>query len=97
MIRLGMFLGDRYEILEKIGSGGMADVFKGKDHKLNRFIAVKVLKDEFVEDKNFVRKFKEEAQAAAGLAQPNVVNVYDAGDEANINSLVRELVEGLTL
>ena len=65
MVRIGMFLGDRYEILEKIGTGGMAEVFKGKDHKLNRFVAVKVLKDEFAEDKNFVRKFKEEAQAAA--------------------------------
>lgn len=97
MIRLGMFLGDRYEILEKIGSGGMADVFKGKDHKLNRFVAVKVLKDEFVEDKNFVRKFKEEAQAAAGLAHPNIVNVYDVGDEQNINYIVMELVEGITL
>ena len=70
MVRIGMFLGDRYEILEKIGSGGMAEVFKGKDHKLNRFVAVKVLKDEFVEDRNFVRKFKEEAQAAAALAHP---------------------------
>lgn len=97
MIRLGMFLGDRYEILEKVGSGGMADVFKGKDHKLNRFVAVKVLKDEFVEDKNFVRKFKEEAQAAAGLAHPNIVNVYDVGDEQNINYIVMELVEGITL
>ncbi|NBK92210.1 Stk1 family PASTA domain-containing Ser/Thr kinase [bacterium 1XD21-13] len=97
MIRLGMFLGDRYEILEKIGSGGMADMFKGKDHKLNRFVAVKVLKDEFVEDKNFVRKFKEEAQAAAGLAHPNIVNVYDVGDEQNINYIVMELVEGITL
>ncbi|MCI8374248.1 MAG: Stk1 family PASTA domain-containing Ser/Thr kinase [Lachnospiraceae bacterium] len=97
MIRLGMFLGDRYEILEKIGSGGMAEVFKGKDHKLNRFVAVKVLKDEFVEDKNFVRKFKEEAQAAAGLAHPNIVNVYDVGDEQNINYIVMELVEGITL
>ena len=92
-----MFLGDRYEILEKIGSGGMAEVFKGKDHKLNRFVAVKVLKDEFVEDKNFVRKFKEEAQAAAGLAHPNIVNVYDVGDEQNINYIVMELVEGITL
>lgn len=92
-----MFLGDRYEILEKIGSGGMAEVFKGKDHKLNRFVAVKVLKDEFVEDKNFVRKFKEEAQAAAGLAHPNIVNVYDVGDEMNINYIVMELVEGITL
>lgn len=97
MIRLGMFLGDRYEILEKIGSGGMAEVFKGKDHKLNRFVAVKVLKDEFVEDKNFVRKFKEEAQAAAGLAHPNIVNVYDVGDEQNIKYIVMELVEGITL
>lgn len=97
MIRLGMFLGDRYEILEKIGSGGMADVFKGKDHKLNRFVAIKVLKDEFVEDRNFVRKFKEEAQAAAGLAHPNIVNVYDVGDEQNIKYIVMELVEGITL
>lgn len=97
MIRLGMFLGDRYEILEKIGSGGMAEVFKGKDHKLNRLVAVKVLKDEFVEDKNFVRKFKEEAQAAAALAHPNIVNVYDVGDEQNINYIVMELVEGITL
>lgn len=97
MVRIGMFLGDRYEILDKIGSGGMADVFKGKDHKLNRFVAVKVLKDEFVEDKNFVRKFKEEAQAAAGLAHPNIVNVYDVGDEQNINYIVMELVEGITL
>ncbi|MCI8557282.1 MAG: Stk1 family PASTA domain-containing Ser/Thr kinase [Lachnospiraceae bacterium] len=97
MIRLGMFLGDRYEILEKVGSGGMAEVFKGKDHKLNRFVAVKVLKDEFVEDKNFVRKFKEEAQAAAGLAHPNIVNVYDVGDEQNVKYIVMELVEGITL
>ncbi len=97
MIRIGMFLGDRYEILDKIGSGGMADVFKGKDHKLNRFVAVKVLKEEFVEDRNFVRKFKEEAQAAAGLAHPNIVNVYDVGDEQNIKYIVMELVEGITL
>lgn len=97
MIRLGMFLGDRYEILEKIGSGGMAEVFKGKDHKLNRLVAVKVLKDEFVEDRNFVRKFKEEAQAAAALAHPNIVNVYDVGDEQNVKYIVMELVEGITL
>ncbi len=97
MVRIGMFLGDRYEVLEKIGSGGMAEVFKGKDHKLNRFVAIKVLKDEFVEDRNFVRKFKEEAQAAAALAHPNIVNVYDVGDEQNINYIVMELVEGITL
>ena len=97
MVRIGMFLGDRYEILEKIGTGGMAEVFKGKDHKLNRFVAVKVLKDEFAEDKNFVRKFKEEAQAAAAMAHPTIVNVYDVGDEMNINYIVMELVEGITL
>ena len=97
MIRIGMFFGDRYEILEKIGSGGMSDVFKGKDHKLNRLVAIKVLKDEFVEDKNFVRKFKEEAQAAAALAHPNIVNVYDVGDEQNAKYIVMELVEGITL
>ena len=84
MIRIGMFLGDRYEILEKIGSGGMADVFKGKDHKLNRFVAVKVLKEEFVEDRNFVRKFKEEAQAAAGVALTYIVYVFGVGGGQNI-------------
>ena len=74
-------MGDRYEILEKIGVGGMAEVFKGKDHKLNRYVAVKVLKEEFRENDAFVKKFKEEAQAAARLAHPNIVNVYDVGDE----------------
>ena len=91
MIKVGTIVGDRYEILERVGVGGMAEVFKGKDHKLNRLVAVKVLKDEFVEDKNFVRKFKEEAQAAAALAHPNIVNVYDVGDEQNINYIVRKL------
>lgn len=97
MLRMGMFIGDRYEILNNIGSGGMADVYKGKDHKLNRFVAVKVLKEEFCQDKNFVRKFKEEAQAAAALAHPNIVNVYDVGDEEGIYYIVMELVEGITL
>ena len=85
MVRLGMFLGDRYEILEKIGSGGMADVYKAKDHKLNRFVAVKVLKQEFSENANFVSKFRIEAQAAAGLMHPNIVNVYDVGEENGIH------------
>ena len=97
MVRIGMFLGDRYEILEKIGSGGMAEVFKGKDHKLNRYVAVKVLKEEFRENDAFVKKFKEEAQAAARLAHPNIVNVYDVGDENGIYYIVMELVEGITL
>ena len=97
MIKIGMMIGDRYEILEKIGSGGMAEVFKGKDHKLNRFIAVKVLKQEFSENANFVSKFRIEAQAAAGLMHPNIVNVYDVGEEDGIYYIVMELVEGITL
>ena len=77
MIQPGMILGDRYEIIELIGTGGMADVYKAKDHKLNRHVAVKVLKQEFAENTEFVRKFRTEAQAAAGLMHPNIVNVYD--------------------
>lgn len=97
MIKVGTIVGDRYEILEQVGRGGMAEVFKGKDHKLNRFVAVKVLKEEFRENEAFVKKFKEEAQAAAGLAHPNIVNVYDVGDENGIYYIVMELVEGITL
>jgi serine/threonine-protein kinase len=97
MIKVGTIVGDRYEILEKIGSGGMAEVFKGIDHKLNRLVAVKVLKEEFRENDGFVKKFKEEARAAAGLAHPNIVNVYDVGDENGIYYIVMELVEGITL
>ncbi|WP_099468552.1 Stk1 family PASTA domain-containing Ser/Thr kinase [Konateibacter massiliensis] len=97
MLELGMFLGDRYEILEPVGSGGMSDVYRGKDHKLNRYIAIKVLKKEFSNDKNFVSKFRIEAQSAAGLAHPNIVNVYDVGDEEGIYYIVMELVEGITL
>ena len=72
-----IFIGDRYEVLSKVGAGGMADVYKGKDHKLNRFVAIKILKKEFREDTTFVQKFQSEAQAAAGLMHPNIVNVYD--------------------
>ena len=97
MIKIGMLIGDRYEILEKIGNGGMSDVYKAKCHKLNRFVAVKVLKQEFSENENFVSKFKVEAQAAAGLMHPNIVNVYDVGNENGINYIVMELVEGITL
>ena len=97
MIKIGMMLGDRYEILEKIGTGGMSDVYKAKDHKLNRNIAVKVLKQEFSENNNFVNKFRTEAQAAAGLMHPNIVNVYDVGSEGGIHYIVMELVEGITL
>ena len=97
MVKLGMIIGDRYEILEKIGTGGMADVYKAKDYKLNRLVAVKVLKQEFSENANFVSKFRVEAQAAAGLAHPNIVNVYDVGEENGIYYFVMELVEGITL
>ena len=97
MIKTGTILGDRYEILEKIGTGGMAEVFKGKDHKLNRYVAVKVLKEEFRDNDGFVKKFKEEAQAADGLTHTNIVNVYDVGDENGIYYIVMELVEGITL
>ena len=97
MIKIGMMIGDRYEILEKIGTGGMSDVYKAKCHKLNRYVAVKVLKQEFSENANFVSKFRIEAQAAAGLMHPNIVNVYDVGEENGIYFIVMELVEGITL
>ena len=97
MIKIGMMIGERYEILEKIGTGGMSDVYKAKDHKLNRFVAMKVLKQEFSENTNFVSKFRIEAQAAAGLTHPNIVNVYDVGEEGGIYYIVMELVEGITL
>ena len=97
MVKIGMIIGDRYEVQEKIGTGGMSDVYRAKDHKLNRFVAVKVLKQEFSENANFVSKFRVEAQAAAGLAHPNIVNVYDVGEENGIYYIVMELVEGITL
>ncbi len=97
MIKIGMLIADRYEILEKVGNGGMADVYKAKDHTLNRYVAVKVLKQEFSENANFVSKFRVEAQAAAGLMHPNIVNVYDVGEEKGIYYIVMELVDGITL
>ncbi len=97
MVKMGMLIGERYEILEKIGTGGMSDVYKALDHKLNRNVAVKVLKQEFSENENFVSKFRVEAQAAAGLMHQNIVNVYDVGDEKGIYYIVMELVDGITL
>ena len=96
-MKAGTMLKDRYEILEKIGSGGMSDVYKAKCHKLNRLVAIKVLKAEFTDDANFVSKFKMEAQAAAGLSHPNIVSIYDVVDEGDIHFIVMELVEGITL
>ena len=97
MLRPGTFLQDRYEIIERIGSGGMSDVYKAKCHKLNRMVAIKVLKEEFCSDANFIAKFKMEAQSAAGLAHPNIVSVYDVVDEGSLHYIVMELVEGITL
>ena len=97
MLKPGMFIADRYEVLGKIGSGGMSDVYKAKDHKLNRNVAIKVLKPEFSEDRSFVTKFRVEAQSAAGLIHANIVNVYDVGDEDGVYYIVMELVEGITL
>ncbi len=97
MVKIGMMLADRYEILEKIGTGGMSDVYKAKCHKLNRYVAIKVLKQEFSENTSFVSKFRVEAQAAASLMHPNIVNVYDVGEEAGIHYIVMELVDGITL
>ena len=97
MIKMGTVMGDRYEILEKIGTGGMSDVYRAKDHKLNRMVAMKILRQEFAENENFVSKFRTEAQAAAGLMHPNIVNVYDVGDENGVYYIVMELVDGITL
>ena len=97
MLKAGVMLANRYEIVGRIGSGGMADVYKAMDHKLNRYVAVKVMKPEFQGDSTFVSKFRREAQAAAGLANPNIVNVYDVGEDQGNYYIVMELVEGITL
>lgn len=97
MLNQGTYLQDRYEILGRIGSGGMSVVYKAKCHTLDRLVAIKVLKEEFASDENFVSKFKMEAQAAARLSHPNIVNVYDVVDEGNLHYIVMELIEGITL
>ena len=92
-----MFIENRYEILDKVGTGGMSDVFKAKDHKLGRLVAIKFLKQEFCEDKNFVSNFQVEAQSAAALVHPNVVSVYDVNETGGVYYIVMEYVDGITL
>jgi len=97
MITQGMYIGDRYEIVERVGAGGMSDVYKAMDHTLGRYVAIKVLKDEFSQDVNFVTKFRTEASSAAGLEHPNIVNIYDVGSQSDFHYIVMELIEGITL
>ena len=93
----GKILGNRYEIIEKIGNGGMATVYKAKCHVLNRYVAVKILRDEFTTDQEFIKRFNSEAQSAASLTHPNIVSIYDVGNEGNIYYIVMELIQGKTL
>ncbi len=96
-IAQGAFIADRYEVISKVGAGGMSDVYKAKDHILGREVAVKILKAEFSEDATFVAKFRTEAQSAASLEHPNIVNIYDVGSENGMYFIVMEYVEGITL
>lgn len=93
----GRLLGNRYEIIEKIGNGGMATVYKAKCHVLNRYVAVKILRDEFTTDEEFIKRFEVEAQSAASITHPNIVSVYDVGNEGNLYYIVMELIKGKTL
>lgn len=93
----GRLISNRYEIIKKVGNGGMATVYKAKDHTLNRYVAVKILKDEFTTDEEFIKRFNSEAQAVASLTNPNIVSVYDVGNEGNLYYIVMELVQGKTL
>lgn len=97
MDMIGKILGGRYEIIEKIGEGGMAEVYKAKCHLLNRYVAVKILKPEYAKDETFVKRFRREAQSAAALTHANIVSVYDVGAEGDINYIVMELLESKTL
>ena len=97
LLNPGSVLGDRYEIIEKIGSGGMAVVYRGKDKKLDRYVTIKVLREEFIGDEEFIERFRSEACSAARLSHPNIVRVYDVGEEGKINYIVMEYIHGDTL
>ncbi len=94
---VGSILGNRYEIVSKVGNGGMATVYKAKDRTLNRNVAIKVLKDEFANDQEFIKRFQIEAQSAAALSHPNIVSIYDVSNDGDIHYIVMELIEGKTL
>lgn len=94
---VGRLLGNRYEILEKIGNGGMATVYRAKCHVLNRYVAVKILRDEFTTDEEFIKRFSVEAQAAASITHSNIVSIYDVGKDGNLYYIVMELIKGKTL
>ena len=97
LLNPGTVLGDRYEIIEKIGSGGMAVVYRGKDRKLDRYVTIKVLREEFIGDEEFIERFRSEACSAARLSHPNIVRVYDVGEDGEINYIVMEYIHGDTL
>ena len=97
MVNVGTMIAERYEVIEKIGTGGMADVYRARDHRLNRYVAVKILKNEYSEDMKFVAKFRQEAQAIACMSHPNIVGIYDVGEENDMHFFVMEFVDGITL
>lgn len=97
MILEGKVLGNRYEIIEKVGNGGMATVYKAEDKVLKRNVAVKILRDEFTTDEEFIKRFEIEAQSAARLVHPNIVSIFDVGVEENLYYIVMELIQGKTL
>lgn len=97
ILQPGIILGNRYEIIEKIGAGGMSIVYKARCNKLQRYVAIKLLREEFISDEQFVKRFRIEAQAAASLSHPNIVNVYDVGNEGDIHYIVMEYIKGNTL
>ena len=94
---IGKLLDNRYEILERIGSGGMAVVYKARCHRLNRLVAIKILKEDLAQDEEFRRRFHDESQAVAMLSHPNIMAVYDVSKSGEVDYIVMELLDGITL